>query len=152
MKFINIAKEIAKEINSKYPTIDIYYDYYDDDNEIFILIDDISLFETLEYKKMIMKMKRSSTIYSNIFFSCISSRDELTENVINLTQENKKESFKNTSFSLDNYQDITKELKVNNNVVDKQIFPNGFFKPFLGFGNIECKQGEDVWKRKMIAA
>lgn len=68
MKFINIAKEIAKEINSKYPTIDIYYDYYDDDNEIFILIDDISLFETLEYKKMIMKMKRSSTIYSNIFF------------------------------------------------------------------------------------
>lgn len=166
MSYTDVAKKIAKEITKQYPKLNIYYDYYDNDEELFILIDNETIFDTSEYRKMI-KSLRQATKY-NVFFSCIYSNDELTEHAVNLTEENIKDSLKSFIFNDESYvvkttiilQQLIKQnydiedMQImqngmfksfkNHNIEDKEIVPNSMLKPFMGFskGDFSCQNSK----------
>lgn len=113
MNSLIIAKKIAAQILAKYSKVGIYYDRYDDDNEIFILIDDVEVFESAEYRKFISNIRKN---FSYVFFSFISSKDELTKNAIDLKFENIKEELiqkivKNTIYMPSNRNTLSNFLK-----------------------------------------
>lgn len=143
MRYIDVAKKITREITQQYPNLNVYYDCYDNDEEIFILIDDAKIFDTLSYRKMIRQLRNSSEY--KVFFSCIYSNDELTKNAVNLTEENKKESVKIFTYKekLDTFGTYIKFVQLGDKVADKQIVPNGLLKPFMGFGSLPLSMNID---------
>lgn len=166
MSYKNIALTIAKEINVKYPNINVYYTFYNDISEIFIIIDDKTVYDSQEYINLVYDIS-DRYIDNNVFFSYVTQDEQMPKNAINLTLENMKESLKNMEESLKDisfdivthtykYEIFNLKYKLAKNssitdkyldeyniehqqIEDKQIVPNGMLKPFMGFGVL----GED---------
>jgi hypothetical protein len=81
MKTLNEFIEMSVErISKQFPDVAVYSDYYDDPDEVFILIDDELTYDTPDFKHLVMQLHAQQSEDWAVFFAYIISLDELTEN------------------------------------------------------------------------
>ena len=86
---IDKVREIAKKINISFPETNVFLEYYNNtEDQACILIDNEDIFYSDEYAELIVNIKAEIEEY-DINFSCLSLMRKLTNQAINLTEENK---------------------------------------------------------------
>lgn len=87
MSYIEIENDIIERIGKHFPAIRIYKDSYSNENENYILIDNEDVYNGSEFKRLVLDIKKNLLLINgigDIYFSYISSHNELTQNAIKL--------------------------------------------------------------------
>lgn len=121
-----LAFSIAKIINTKFPQINVYYNEFDDPNEIFIIIDDRKIYVSKEYIKLVSEISSKYNKQKNIFFSALFPEEKPLNSYINLTKDIVSDKYIQNDISLSTLHlkekslntgiSLTKDIKYGNAV------------------------------------